>query len=458
MWTITTTLTKTDITPSVECRTTLLDLSRFVRIIKNFGEITLKLEIKLSETLTWDRGRPRVRLLRTLLRYEWSSSLKTCTWRDDVSRRFEFWAFATDVSNGRLNTSCSTTIDNETSSLRTTWSRRRIRYQIGYEKEVCVISFLCDLSMIFDALCVSTKLSVFVSRTSAYNVLIWGIDLSSRDWKIITTSLRRDIIEQGRLRAIQFWSIHFGQSIFVCCVVVGVDRCWLVCVVVVCVVLLCVVVSCGCLLLWLCVVVVVIRFGGVVVVWIALRSPHHRILSAGSPLLSDNPPPDPPPPDPPPSAGPPKISLFFFPLPSPFSLFVSLTVCLLVDFGDFCADRDAQMCTFGVFGFSCEVQGPRSRRSFTWQSERPNVLISGFLAFKNTTKIPRKDSQRGKKRTKMGVGEGKKKRNFGPPPPFGTPSFGTPPLWSPLGRWYFESHKVPLLLEVVSDESEMSFV
>ena len=228
VWTITTTLTKTDITPSVECRTTLLDLSRFVRIIKNFGEITLKLEIKLSETLTWDRGRPRVRLLRTLLRYEWSSSLKTCTWRDDVSRRFEFWAFAIDVSNGWLNTSCSTTIDNETSYLRRTWSRRRIRYQIGYEKEVCVISPLWFVYDIWCSLCQHETICLCFG-TSAYNVLIWGIDLSSRDWKIITTSLRRDIIEQGRLRAIQFWSIHFGQSIFVCCVVVGVDRCCCAC-------------------------------------------------------------------------------------------------------------------------------------------------------------------------------------------------------------------------------------
>ena len=66
----------------------------------------------------------------------------------------------------------------------------------------------------------------------------------------------------------------------------------------------------------------------------------------------------------------------------------------------------------------------------------------------NTTKIPREDPQRGKKRMNFAAGEGKKARNFGPPPfgpplflglvlhpsgppPFGSPHFGAPPFGAP---------------------------
>ena len=54
----------------------------------------------------------------------------------------------------------------------------------------------------------------------------------------------------------------------------------------------------------------------------------------------------------------------------------------------------------------------------------------------NTTKIPREDPERGKKRTNLVAGEWKKKaRNFGPPPfwvpPFGPPPFGPPPFGPP---------------------------
>ena len=56
-----------------------------------------------------------------------------------------------------------------------------------------------------------------------------------------------------------------------------------------------------------------------------------------------------------------------------------------------------------------------AREHQTCTFERPGVS--------NTTNIPREDHQRGKKRTNFVAGEGKKKRNFGPPslraPPFG---------------------------------------
>ena len=82
--------------------------------------------------------------------------------------------------------------------------------------------------------------------------------------------------------------------------------------------------------------------------------------------------------------------------------------------------------------------GRVSRKSRTVKCERHS---SGFWAagasprthervpaFKNTTKIPREDPQRGKKRTKMRVGEGKKREIFGPPP-FGAPPFGARPCF-----------------------------
>ena len=56
----------------------------------------------------------------------------------------------------------------------------------------------------------------------------------------------------------------------------------------------------------------------------------------------------------------------------------------------------------------------------------------------NTTKIPREDPQRGKKRTNFVAGEGKKARNFGLPKiraptlrasPFGPPPFGPHWVW-----------------------------
>ena len=51
----------------------------------------------------------------------------------------------------------------------------------------------------------------------------------------------------------------------------------------------------------------------------------------------------------PPEAGPPNI-LRFFPLPHPFSLFLGLSGCLLVEFWWFFEDQDPQMYTFGLSG------------------------------------------------------------------------------------------------------------
>ena len=89
---------------------------------------------------------------------------------------------------------------------------------------------------------------------------------------------------------------------------------------------------------------------------------------------------------------------FFFPSLAPIiALFVSLWVSsrgILVVF----SKAGPQMCTFGVLGLSCEAP-----------PKRVHLRVSSF---KNTTKIPREDLQRGKKRTNVAAGEGKKRAKF----------------------------------------------
>ena len=140
-------------------------------------------------------------------------------------------------------------------------------------------------------------------------------------------------------------------------------------------------------------------------------------------------PPDPPPPDRP-SPGPPKISLFFFPSPAAKirSFLPSLGVFSL-NFGGVLEDQDPQMCTRGRRGFTRQTRELQTRTF-----ERPGAS--------NTTKFPLENPQR-EERMKFPVGEGKKARNFGPPPfgptlraphPFGPPLFlgsGPNPLGAP---------------------------
>ena len=57
----------------------------------------------------------------------------------------------------------------------------------------------------------------------------------------------------------------------------------------------------------------------------------------------------------------------------------------------------------------------------------------------NTTKIPREDPQRGKKRTNFAAGQGKKREILGPPP-FEPPPFGPPTLRGPTFFWVAPPH------------------
>ena len=66
--------------------------------------------------------------------------------------------------------------------------------------------------------------------------------------------------------------------------------------------------------------------------------------------------------------GRPKVLRFFFPSPTPFSLFLSFSGGLPVKFWWCLKRRGAQMCTFGVLGLSCEA--PAAPKLGMWKSTR----------------------------------------------------------------------------------------
>ena len=93
--------------------------------------------------------------------------------------------------------------------------------------------------------------------------------------------------------------------------------------------------------------------------------------------------------------------LSFFPLLGVFSW----SGCLM--------RRGLEMLTFGVLGLSCEASAAPKPLGFHTTTREPKRADLRVPSFKNTTKIPREDPQRVKKRTNFAVGEGKKERNFG---------------------------------------------
>ena len=113
------------------------------------------------------------------------------------------------------------------------------------------------------------------------------------------------------------------------------------------------------------------------------------------------------PPDPP-STGPPNRRTaqnfaLFFPLPLPFSLFISLTVCLLVEFWWFLKRRGARLGSRVVVCETPPVLGP---------GLHTHILSAPAL---QTTKIPREGPTREGEKNENCGGKGKKARNFGPP-------------------------------------------
>ena len=122
--------------------------------------------------------------------------------------------------------------------------------------------------------------------------------------------------------------------------------------------------------------------------------------------------------------------------------------------------------TSQIYCLSCETPAAPPDRAAGARTRQPENSKRAHLsvpALQNTTKIPREDPQRGKKRTNFVAGEGKKARNVGPPtlrgstfrgstllgstllgstlraptftgfgpPPFGPPPFGPPTLRAP---------------------------
>ena len=222
----------------------------------------------------------------------------------------------------------------------------------------------------------------------------------------------------------------FGQNrvrlVFVCvcvCVCLCVFVCVYVCVCVCLRVCLCVFVcvcECLCVLVWRGFWFHGFRVG-VSRFWFGhVRCPRNRL--SPEPPFPGPPFPEPPFPGPPfpgpPFPGPPlppfpwtlfpwtaqNFALFFFPSPAAkLVLFFPLWAVFSLNFGGVLKRRGAQMCTFGVLGLSCEAPAapkPGARELQTCTFEGP-----GFQ--KNTTKIPREDPQRRKKRTNFAAGQGK---------------------------------------------------
>ena len=112
--------------------------------------------------------------------------------------------------------------------------------------------------------------------------------------------------------------------------------------------------------------------------------------------------------------GRPKISLSFFSSPVPFSLFLSLSVCLLVEFW-WCLKRwGDQMCTFGVLWLSCETPaalGPPGFHMTTRELQTCKFESPG--ASKTPPKFNEKTARERDKKSENGAGKGKKERHFG---------------------------------------------
>ena len=87
--------------------------------------------------------------------------------------------------------------------------------------------------------------------------------------------------------------------------------------------------------------------------------------------------------------------------------------------------------------FWCETPATPKGSGFYTTAREPKRAHLRDLAFRNTTTIPREDTQRETKRAKMGARDGKKARNFGPPtirgPLFGA-HFSGPPFLAHVAR------------------------
>ena len=111
-----------------------------------------------------------------------------------------------------------------------------------------------------------------------------------------------------------------------------------------------------------------------------------------------------------PKGGDPKFRVFFFSLSRhSFLFFFPSLLVFFVEFWWCLKRRGAQMCTFGVLGLLCEAPAAPKPHGLHTTTREPKRAHFRVPAFKNTTKIQREDTQRGKKRTNFAAGEEKKK-------------------------------------------------
>ena len=104
----------------------------------------------------------------------------------------------------------------------------------------------------------------------------------------------------------------------------------------------------------------------------------------------------------------PKISCFSFPRPPLFSFFLPLLGVVSWNFGGVIQGRDAQMCTFGVLGLSCEA--PAAPKPLGFYTTAPRAPCTVGTDASNTTKILREEPQRETK-SENGSGRVKKKKS-----------------------------------------------
>ena len=102
----------------------------------------------------------------------------------------------------------------------------------------------------------------------------------------------------------------------------------------------------------------------------------------------------------------------FRPSPAPFSLFLSFSGGLLVEFWWCLKRRGSQMSTFGVLGLSCEAPAAPKPPGFHTTTRDPKRAHLRVSVFTKTTKFNEKTPRERQKERKWGAGEGEKKAKF----------------------------------------------
>ena len=134
-----------------------------------------------------------------------------------------------------------------------------------------------------------------------------------------------------------------------------------------------------------------------------------------------------------PSPGPPIISVFFYPLPPQNSFSSSFSRCLLVEFWwCFWKSGNTNVHVWALW-LSCETPAAPPDRAGGARTRQPEnskraYLSAPALHHQNSTRRPPEREEKNEF-----CGEGKKARNFGPPPTLRGPTLPAPTLRAPTG-------------------------